>query len=98
MNAQPELGQPGAVEHIRARWRCDPLHMIVIEYHGHGDVAFGGNADDRALGPDGFIIPRNQRWNTSPEVFHTLEAAHEAAKAIKNRREGSILGVAPSWR
>ena len=99
MAEKPSLEQHGAVERIRAKWRgSEPLSMIVIEYHGDGDQAFGGQGDDRALGPDGFVITRQQRWNTKAEVFATLEDAHEAAKTVKNRREGSILGVAPSWR
>lgn len=84
------------VEKSLAQWPALPKSMIVIEYHGDGDPAFGGSADDRALGTEGEILPRcgiGQR-----AVFLTIEDAHQAAKVISNRRPGSVLGVAPTWR
>lgn len=94
------LEQPDAVGRIRGKWRgAEPKSMIVIEYCGNGDPAFGGTADDRALGPDGFILGFDQRLQKiEPMEFPTLEAAHEAAKQVKNRRPNSMLGVAPTWR
>ena len=82
----------------KSQWGCLPLSMTVIEYSGDGDPAFGGSADDRALGHNGLILERMQRLNQEPVTFKTIEAAHEAAKLITNRRENSILGVAPVWR
>lgn len=58
--------------------------------------AFGGSADDRPLGIDGLILERGS--NAPRAEFETIEQAHEATKAIKNRRPNSILGVLPSWR
>lgn len=73
-----------------------PKSMMVCEYAGTGDPFFGGNQDDRLLGISGnIIVPRS---NEQPAVFLTIEAAHEAAKAITNRRENSLLGVLPQWR
>ncbi|RYC83563.1 hypothetical protein BFJ63_vAg13510 [Fusarium oxysporum f. sp. narcissi] len=94
------LEQPGAVGRIRAKWRgAEPTSMIVIEYCGEGDPAFGGTADDRALGPDGYILRHEQRLlKIEPVEFATLEEAHEASKLVKNRRPRSMLGVAPTWR
>jgi len=73
-----------------------PTSMTVIEYWGDGDPFFGGQADDRSLGKSGSILPRPTN-HADVAVFATIEEAHEAAKKIPNRREGSILGVAPSW-
>lgn len=44
--------------------------MIVIEYHGEGDPCFGGHADDRALGPGGMILDRQQRLNVASITVH----------------------------
>lgn len=97
-----EPGQQGWVEQQRMKWTNtgtpDPISMIVIEYWGDGDPAFGGSADDRTLAPDGQIHTRETSLKTGAAEFRTLEEAHEACKAIPNRRPGSLLGVAPSWR
>lgn len=87
------------VERCKAQWGAAlPKSMIVIEYNGHGDQAFGGSSDDRPLGKSGRVFKRS--WDNSEEIaeFPTVEAAHQAAQTIPNRREGSILGVAPTWR
>ena len=97
-----EPGQDGWVEKKRAEWSArgtpDPISMIVIEYWGHGDAAFGGSGDDRALGPDGLILTTQMRTRSDPVQFVSLEEAHEACKRIKNRRPDSLLGIAPRWR
>lgn len=91
------LEDPAYVEQTKAQWgQCQPRRMGVIEFYGTGDPAFGGSADDRSLGFDGLIL---QRGSNGPRAeFETTEQAHAAAKAIKNRRPNSILGVLPSWR
>lgn len=95
-------GQDGFVEQTRRFWcsrgLSEPASLMVIEYWGDGDPAFGGSADDRVLGPDGMILTLQKRWFTEPVLFTSLEAAHEAAKHITNRRTDSILGIAPQWR
>lgn len=99
MSTPLSLEMPAYVENLKARWgNALPKSMIVIEYCGDGDKAFGGSADDRPLGESGRIFKRS--WDTSekPAEFLTIEAAHQAAQKVLNRREGSILGVAPSWR
>lgn len=90
------LEQAGYVEKTKAAWPGLPLGMHVIEYCGDGDPAFGGTADDRVLGIEGQILARHAR--TAVAEFATIEAAHEAAKVISNRRPNSLLGVAPWWR
>lgn len=89
------LESPEYVEQALATWPVLPDSMIVIEFAGRGDSFFGGNADDRPLCDDGVI---GNSTNEAPAVFETVEAAHEAAKAVSNRRPGSILGVVPTWR
>lgn len=100
MSEAHSLEQPDAICRIRSKWRgAEPTSMTVIEYHGDGDPAFGGAADDRPLGPEGLILTRGEQLQgIKPRVFATLEAAHDAAKQVKNRRPNSILGVATSWR
>jgi hypothetical protein len=97
-----EPGQDGFIEQTRATWTArqtpEPISMIVIEYCGTADPAFGGDADDRVLGPQGLILNREQRRASEPVEFTTLEAAHEACKGITNRRPETILGIAPRWR
>jgi len=90
------LENPAYVEQTKTAWAgCQPKGMRVVEYAGKGDPFFGGSADDRPLGCDGLIL---QRGSNEPRTeFQTIEAAHEAAKAIKNRRPGSLLGVMPWW-
>ncbi|MEW5888010.1 MAG: hypothetical protein AB1768_03015 [Pseudomonadota bacterium] len=91
------LENPAYVEQTKAQWgQCLPRRMGVIEFSGTGDPAFGGSADDRPLGIDGLILERGS--NAPRAEFETIEQAHEATKAIKNRRPNSILGVLPSWR
>ncbi len=97
-----EPGQKGYVEFKRTEWNArgysDPLSVLVIEYWGDGDPAFGGYADDRALGPGGEILTHQRRIEgVRPIEFATLEDAHEACKAIMNRRQDSLLGIAPKW-
>lgn len=89
-------------EYVECKKKCwrhaIPTSMIVMEYFGTGDIAFGGTADDRPLGESGRIF--KQSWRTTEQVaeFLTLEEAHSAALSIPNRRKGSILGVVPNWR
>lgn len=100
--AKVEPGQEGFVEQVRAQWNArkyaDPIRIFVIEYWGDGDPAFGGFADDRCLGINGEILDRQQRWETEPAAFGSIEQAHEACKAISNRRKNSLLGIACDWR
>lgn len=97
-----EPGQQGYVEFTRNQWTSrqtpDPKSIVVVEYCGDGDPAFGGNADDRALGPDGLILTKAQWWSSKPVEFASLEDAHEACKFIKNRRPDSLLGISPRWQ
>lgn len=88
------LENPAYLEKTKAMWRGYlPKGMHVVEFYGDSDPAFGGNADDRPLGVNGLIL---ERGSSVPRAeFKTIEEAHEAAKAIKNRRPGSILGVLP---
>ena len=79
------------------RWGSLPLSMIVIEFHGNGDPAFGGRADDRVLLESGQIQGRVCSKGDVTAVFKTVADAHHAAMKIPNRRPGSILGVAPTW-
>jgi hypothetical protein len=80
------------------KWGAKPLSMIVIEYHGNGDAAFGGQGDDRVLMESGVIQDKKGSVPGKTARFATITEAHEAALKIQNRREGSILGVAPVWR
>ncbi len=89
------LEHPAYVEQTKAKWRCQPKGMTVVEFFGSGDPAFGGNADDRSLGCNGLILERNS--SVPCAEFQTIEAAHEVARAIKNRRPDTILGVLPWW-
>lgn len=87
---------PGVCE---TRWGSLPLSMVVIEYYGNGDPAFGGQADDRVLLESGQIQGRVcSKGDAKTAVFKTVADAHQSAMKIPNRRPGSILGVAPSWR
>jgi hypothetical protein len=91
------LENPAYVEQTKAKWRrCLPKGMNVIEFCGAGDPCFGGNADDRPLGINGLILERGS--NEPRAEFKTIEEAHEAAKAVRNRRPNTILGVLPWWR
>ncbi|CAN7647114.1 hypothetical protein LJR129_005034 [Acidovorax sp. LjRoot129] len=95
------LEHPEYVERHKAQWQSQgvsPVSMIVVEYWGDGDRAFGGNADDRALGPNGVILSTQDRLSTEPAVFGSIDEAHEAAKRIVNRRPDSLLGASISWR
>jgi hypothetical protein len=91
------LENPDFVKESTMRWSCRPLDMIVIEYFGDGDPAFGGSADDRPLGKAGNILNRPYRGE-DVAVFPSVEEAHQAALKIGNRRPSSLLGVAPRWR
>lgn len=89
------LEDPAYVEKMKAKWPIPPKGMTVIEFYGDGDPFFGGTADDRPLGIGGSILDCG---SIDPHAeFATIEDAHGAAKAIKNRRPGSILGVLPWW-
>ena len=93
--AKLSLEDPAYVSSVKARWPVMPKVMGVVEYSGTGDPFFGGDADDRALGLEGRILPR---LSSEPRAqFKTIEDAHEAAVLIQNRRPGSLLGVTPSW-
>lgn len=91
------LEHPDYVAALKKKWRSLPLGMTVIEYLGDGDPAFGGAADDRSLGKDGLVLERFHKV-ADEASFTTIEDAHQAALQIRNRRPGSILGVAPYWR
>lgn len=89
------LEDPAYVTRVKSSWPVQPACIGVVEYCGTGDPLFGGGADDRGLGVDGRILPR---LSSAPRAtFKTIEAAHEAAKLITNRRPDSVLGVTPCW-
>ncbi|WP_018079324.1 hypothetical protein [Thiobacillus denitrificans] len=96
-NSHIGLEDPAWVEQYKARWPCLPKEMAVIEFLGTGDPFFGGTADDRPLGKNGRILEPGERRDEVAS-FTTIEEAHQAALCIKNRRAGSVLGVAPRWR
>jgi len=81
-----------------ARWRVLPVAFGLIEFHGDGDPAFGGNADDRAILTTGRVAERTRLGQPPAAEFADLESALAAAQAIPNRRPGSILGLVPRWR
>jgi hypothetical protein len=92
------LDDPEYVARLKETWgKSVPIEMSVVEFAGSGDPFFGGAADDRPLGRNGCILDRR----ASPfdvAVFKTIDDAHQAATAIKNRRPDSLLGVLPRWR
>ncbi|MBK7424783.1 MAG: hypothetical protein IPJ48_17805 [Propionivibrio sp.] len=54
--------------------------MIVIEFHGNGDPAFGGQADDRVLLESGQIQGRVcSKADAKTAVFKTVADAHQAS-------------------
>ena len=91
------LESPEFVPQMKSTWPTTPLDMTVIEYCGDGDPFFGGTADDLPLGKDGLIVSRPYGLD-SIATFPTIDAAHEAARAIPNRRPESLLSVIPRWR
>ena len=91
------LESPEYVEKLKNTWQTQPLDMTVIEFFGTGDAFFGGSNDDRPLGKEGRILSRPYNRDAIA-IFPSIDAAHEAAKAITNRRPNSLLGVAPRWR
>lgn len=91
------LDDPAYVAQRKAEWPCLPKEMAVIEFLGTGDPFYGGTADDRPLGKDGRILEPGERRDEVAS-FRSIEEAHQAALCIKNRRAGSVLGVAPRWR
>jgi len=95
-NSQLSLEDPEYVTVTRAKWGQLPIRMKVIEFFGDGDPFFGGNSDDRVLGESHLILESNSQDKHA--IFENIEAAHEAAKKVSNRRANSILGVVPYWR
>jgi len=91
------LEHPEYVADVKRTWAAEPAYMTVVEFLGTGDSFFGGTEDDRALGNNGRILGPGYH-ESEVEVFLSIEEAHEAAKAIPNRREGSFLGVCPVWQ
>ncbi|KKL36290.1 hypothetical protein BED46_026155 [Burkholderia contaminans] len=91
-----DLTNPEYVAELTAGWQTAPVSMIVIEFKGTGDPFFGGSADDRTLGVDGLV--RTPGSTIATATFTSIQDAHEAALRVTNRRPGSILGVAPTWR
>ena len=99
MNKRACLGSPDFdLISCETRWGSLPLSMIVVEFHGNGDPAFGGQADDRVLLESGQISGRVCTKADVTAAFKTVADAHKAAMQIPNRRPGSILGVVPTWR
>ncbi len=86
-----ELGSPTYSARMKFQWPSAPLSMVIVEYSGSSGV----NADDRVLGDDGYLHPRNHP--TVAAVFPTIGEAEAAAQSIMNRRENSTLGVVPQW-
>lgn len=98
IKVQRGLEHPGGVSKTRKQWPSPPSYMLVMEFAGQGDTFFGGNADDRVLGVDGKILDGSPVNDQSIAVFENIDKAHEIAKGIPNRREGSLLGVLPVWQ
>jgi len=94
-STKPDLTDPSHVAELKASWASLPVSMIIIEYWGIGDPFFGGTADDRPVGVDGLVKHRGSTVSTA--TFSSIEDAHAAALSISNRRDGSRLGVAPTW-
>lgn len=92
---KPGFEADDGIEKAVSDWRAMPRTFKVAEYLGTGDPFFGGKADDRVLGEDGQIKPFGSKVPTA--VFTRIEDAHAAARAIPNRRDGSVLGVIPTW-
>lgn len=96
---KPRIGDPGFdPEAHEARWGALPASMILVEYWGDGDPAFGGHADDRVVLTSGRIQESTLR--KAGEVvaeFPSVASAHEAALKIPNRRAQGLLGVVPTW-
>lgn len=95
----PRFGEPGfdPADHEK-RWGCLPISMIIIEYFGDGDPAFGGSADDRPVLTTGKVADRLAQREAPIAQFKTVAEAHDFALLVPNRRPSSILGVAPTWR
>lgn len=95
----PRFGEPGfdPAAHEK-KWGCLPISMIIIEYFGDGDPAFGGSADDRPVLTTGQVADRQVQKGAPIANFNTVAEAHEFAMLIPNRRPSAILGVAPTWR
>lgn len=101
MTARNGIDDPEYVQRKKAQWSAQgiaPISMMVVEYCGTGDPAFGGSADDRALGPDDRILTWKESLSEIPLVFSNIDDAHEAAKRIVNRRPNSLLGLSNCWR
>lgn len=90
------LEDPAYVSRCKVSWTVKPVAVEVVEFYGQGDPAFGGNSDDRPLGTNGSIVdPRSSV--SAVAQFPDIDAAHNAAQTIPNRRPGSILGAIPIW-
>lgn len=99
MPKKPQIGDPDFdPTSYERQWPTLPLSMLLIEYRGDGDPAFGGSADDRVVLDDGSVEARPRASGQKCAVYQTVAQAHAAARAIPNRRPNSILGVAPTWR
>lgn len=93
------IGEPGFdPAHQESLWGSLPVSMKLMEYHGDGDPAFGGAADDRVVLTTGKVAERGLSVSDRPAMFSTVAEAHRFAQAIPNRRPGSILGLVPKWR
>lgn len=98
-NPKPRIGDPDFDPIAQeTTWKTLPKSMILIEYLGDGDPAFGGAADDRVVLENGRVADRLCAAGDTRAVFQTVAQAHATAANIPNRRTGSILGVAPVWR
>lgn len=94
----PRLGESGFdSQKYEASWGQKPRSMMMVEYCGDGDPAFGGSADDRIVLSSGMVAESRTSRSAPPAVYETVELAHQAALQIPNRRPNSVLGVLPNW-
>jgi hypothetical protein len=93
---RPGLDSPAYVASMKRQWGdTPPEKLTVVEFHGTGDLFFGGGADDRVLAVDGQIAGAG--CQAVAATFTSIDEAHAAAMRIRNRRAGSVLGVVPQW-
>lgn len=67
---------------------------IVMEFHGKGDPMFGGAADDRILGKNGFFLT-GVHSRDDYGTFGSETAALRAAEDAPNRRLKGLLLTLP---
>ena len=85
----PDPTRPGRASHATksGEW-------IVMEFHGKGDPMFGGGAEDRVLGKDGFFLTGSHSRDDYG-TFASEAAAMRAAEKAPNRRAKGLLLALP---